>query len=1437
VAPSALNGKLALGAPITPYEEYVGRAPSIVLLDGSTVPPHVTAVGVTLMQFPRNPLQVKTNSTILTLQTTLYTNAASGNGLASGRRLDAVLATTPLSLSVTLQNYAPFTYNFLPSTTTVLQCYRKRGGAYSVEASCPDGSRYSVLCPGTKGSFTVTCPSHKDQPRCDMWDADSQAFSPEPHCKVVSYTTKATTCQCSFTSSAFASASASATSASEAESAARFWRRLGSSTVLEQVFSVSMEVLTTPLVQVYAPAPAIIEQHLDEVIGATTWSLVGVCAVLGLFMLNTDTREIMAARKTKMSDAKAVRTVHNFFAKLVPREFSPGEWQEIFLHRLKVEHSWLGLFSRFSTEGDYRSVKLATALSGVLSILFMTTLLASTFFSDDGSCEFISDAATCASTHTPLNVRFSCQWFEYNSSCGFSPPIVDGLGVLLYAAVALLVAAPMTKVLETLAREALVRKVQALEKFQDTFPWQTWARNRAEKAAKLAAVVPTDTDGDGNEDRDGGMMNSPDKTFEKIKADLDDAASSMALSAQLGGSPAPSPLALSVSLPSSPAKSSPGKMSRFGSPFRSPHGGGGGASSLRLSLGGGAPSERSAVSSPGFGFGRPSLEYWERCDELADSQTLTAKMLHAARLRKLQEYTDFVLPMLEVEMLIQLNQTEKRMFGRQLLITDSREKQQLSRSETVKRSRYTFFEPSKQNIMSRLMAVRAEAEVIKNELELIQHSPEEQEEYLVKKFVLDNLQGYRNRIATRFVLGEGRFESSDASHALWRVVRRRVSLVLLVVLWALMLFYVTQTRMTIGSRATTLWLLVTIAALLQDIFALQPARIWLRWVAIHSFVAKDVRDIFKALQTRFVSIVQRKAGAMRDANALVQHFNPACRVARQFPHLPVSRFLIAVNDYDVPHFSVEGMPLKLRRGRDWWFGLLGAGFTTFLHYATLAAPPVQDALYDWLATLSFECVLLLIFVAGQASPVLGALLALCFPAALAAREWWKRVLRRRRARARAFKMEEDEILYGNLSAQDLGKSPLKRLAGSGAESPSSGGEASPSSVRARSPPGGKAGKPPPPPGRPPAWSPGGFLSALSPMGMGDTGGSGAAGGKNDAYLVDDSLDSGIDDTARFNSKFKPAKGEITKKWVAYRAPLPAIRAVSPSGGDGDGGNGPSGLGLDELPTTLPHGGGGAFGSVREKPRGRALPPLEAPPDLAQTIASLERSITQNLESVIRETLLQQSGRGRRKANRERRDRREGGGGGGGEDEEYFGGASSSSPTRHGGSGRKRRGKRGGGGGKSDRGDESASAGPGTARGERDRDGEGSRPGSAALFFDAEADVDAAFPSLPDLPPSPDAAVLVGPGSSPVKRRLDPASSSGAGRREDPGDIIARAEREKQNLKALESSGLEVEKSPMRKRERVPTDAIFPAWHDPNSPDSSPSRLAPPTNPMPFKSFK
>ena len=49
--------------------------------------------------------------------------------------------------------------------------------------------------------------------------------------------------------------------------------------------------------------------------------------------------------------------------------------------------------------------------------------------------------------------------------------------------------------------------------------------------------------------------------------------------------------------------------------------------------------------------------------------------------------------------------------------------------------------------------------------------------------------------------------------------------------------------------------------------------------------------------------MNRQKGVIRDSNSLIQHFNPACRVARAFPSLPISRFLMILNDYDVPYFN------------------------------------------------------------------------------------------------------------------------------------------------------------------------------------------------------------------------------------------------------------------------------------------------------------------------------------------------------------------------------------------------------------------------------------------------------------------------------------------------------------------------------------------------------
>lgn len=112
-------------------------------------------------------------------------------------------------------------------------------------------------------------------------------------------------------------------------------------------------------------------------------------------------------------------------------------------------------------------------------------------------------------------------------------------------------------------------------------------------------------------------------------------------------------------------------------------------------------------------------------------------------------------------------------------------------------------------------------------------------------------------------------------------------------------FYVFLFGVSIGSRATNIWLLGGVISILQQIFILQPLRIWVTFVVLSSF-ADNVRLWHGLLRERSTVIMQRSQGIIRDADSLIQHVNPACRAAQSFPGLPASRLLLSINDYDLP---------------------------------------------------------------------------------------------------------------------------------------------------------------------------------------------------------------------------------------------------------------------------------------------------------------------------------------------------------------------------------------------------------------------------------------------------------------------------------------------------------------------------------------------------------
>jgi len=112
---------------------------------------------------------------------------------------------------------------------------------------------------------------------------------------------------------------------------------------------------------------------------------------------------------------------------------------------------------------------------------------------------------------------------------------------------------------------------------------------------------------------------------------------------------------------------------------------------------------------------------------------------------------------------------------------------------------------------------------------------------------------------------------------------------------------------SLGPSATEMWLTGTGASFIIEVFVLQPFRIYIQFVLICSISANKVLLLHSILKIRAKGIMQRCKGLMSTSQALIHHINPACRAARQFPHLPISRLLISLNDYDLPINHLENL--------------------------------------------------------------------------------------------------------------------------------------------------------------------------------------------------------------------------------------------------------------------------------------------------------------------------------------------------------------------------------------------------------------------------------------------------------------------------------------------------------------------------------------------------
>jgi hypothetical protein len=130
-------------------------------------------------------------------------------------------------------------------------------------------------------------------------------------------------------------------------------------------------------------------------------------------------------------------------------------------------------------------------------------------------------------------------------------------------------------------------------------------------------------------------------------------------------------------------------------------------------------------------------------------------------------------------------------------------------------------------------------------------------------------------------------------------------------------------------------------------------RVWVTWVASASIIEEEARVCLGMLRERCQSILKRRAGVMIYANSWIQHFNPACRVARQFPHLPLSRLLMSLSDFDLPiNYSVS-------TSSAWFQKEKYAYFSVFLLWPSCPLL-VQDMINETIATVALCAIIFII---------------------------------------------------------------------------------------------------------------------------------------------------------------------------------------------------------------------------------------------------------------------------------------------------------------------------------------------------------------------------------------------------------------------------------------------------------------------------------------------
>jgi len=279
-------------------------------------------------------------------------------------------------------------------------------------------------------------------------------------------------------------------------------------------------------------------------------------------------------------------------------------------------------------------------------------------------------------------------------------------------------------------------------------------------------------------------------------------------------------------------------------------------------------------------------------EKLQAAQTWKGLILRAARLEKARRNMDFVPPSDETLFILQGAERAFHIYRKAAANSKSAE------LSVYQIARYGFHSLSERLVRQRVQEVRLKTEFVLGQFETLDDAINQQI-YLMREFVVDYFEGYQRQVIKNVIL------KRDKRAFLMNFTRaslhfQRISFLLLPLVLVLFIFFIIYVGDKLGSNATDLWLLMSFLAIIADVIIIRPLVVFLDCIFIDGSVNSELRELLFHLQLHSRIILRRTTGVMRDANALIQHFNPSCRAARIHPKYPISRLLLSLSDYDVP---------------------------------------------------------------------------------------------------------------------------------------------------------------------------------------------------------------------------------------------------------------------------------------------------------------------------------------------------------------------------------------------------------------------------------------------------------------------------------------------------------------------------------------------------------